>query len=519
MLPPPGPARDLNLTAFYERGIGTRNWDVFSSSDPIRIVYVGDSTANLHQLVTSESPERHLHFPFPSSKPHLPWKPDSAQAGPGSYLTAAISQDLSSFPARPVRDALVQTYFDDIHPGLPIIDEEEFRRQYQDPADPPPLLVFHAVLLAASRVNNHPMVASARPTVTATLFRRTKSLFDMRYENDRVFLVQAALLMAWHVEDSDTISNNAYYWVGQATRIALGLGMHRDLSNRSRSIMPAPDRRTYRKIWWAVLQAETYTALEYGRPSMIKSEDFDQPPLDDEDFYNINGTADILVRKDFCVLNAELCQIALDVLSLNAPRARLVDARIDARLADLATRMPHTHDFWSCQLRISHSLVTLISHRRGRNADSALLSREAASTILTTFETVMVQGSIRKCSVHCTTALLAAATQFSQDAKSATESGSVMRAVAAHAQLERALRPMEALSAYWPHAEALHKLCVSLCGRCSERIKSSNVQQPVDAVGIDANGYVDIPLQDIMAGYQLPELGQMFVAEDWMNTF
>ncbi|KAK6392085.1 hypothetical protein LTR65_003857 [Meristemomyces frigidus] len=285
--------------------------------------------------------------------------------------------------------------------------------------------------------------------------------------------------------------------------------------------MPAADRRTYRKLWWAVLQAETYTALEYGRPSMIKSEDYDQPPLEDDDFHNFDGTPDTLARKDFCLMNAELCEIALDVLSLNAPRARWLDAgNIDTRLAELATRMPHTHDFWSCQLRINHSLVTLVSHRCGRTIDSAVLSREAASTILTTFETIMAQASIPKCSLHCSTALLAAAMQFSQDVKTATEtSGSVMRAVTAHAQLERVLRPMEALSAYWPHVDALHKLCVRLCGRCSERIRDTTVQQAVNG-SIDANarGYVDIPLQDIMAGYQLPDLGQMLVAEDWMNT-
>ncbi|KAK5114040.1 hypothetical protein LTR85_010346 [Meristemomyces frigidus] len=341
----------------------------------------------------------------------------------------------------------------------------------------------------------------------------------MRYENDRVFLVQAALLIAWHVEDSDTISNNAYYWVGQATRIAHGLGMHRDLSERSHIIMPTADRRIYRKLWWAVLQAETYTALEYGRPAMIRSEDYDQPPLQDDDFFNFNGSADALARKDFCLINAELCEIALDVLSLNAPRAKWVDTgSIDTRLADLTIRMPHTHDFWSCQLRISHSLVTLVLHRCGRHADSAVLSREAASIILTTFETIIAQNSIRKCSLHCSTALLAAAMQFSQDVKTATESRSLMRAVSAHAQLERVLRPMEALSAYWPHVEALHKLCVRLCGRCSERIKSSSVPQTPAGTSTDVQGYVDIPLQDIMAGYQLPDLGTMFVAEDWMNT-
>ncbi|KAK4948357.1 hypothetical protein LTR10_012891 [Elasticomyces elasticus] len=261
-MPSPQASRDETLNRFYERGIGARHWEVFHETDPIRIVYVGDSTANLHQLVQAEQPANRLHFPFPAIKPLLPWKPDANQTTAGGYLIGAVGQDLASFPTRIVRDSLVQTYFDDIHPCYPVIDEEEFRRQYRDPDDPPPLILFHAVLLAAARISDHPMIAPSRPTVTATLFRRAKALFEARYENDRVHLVQAALLIAWHVEDSDTISSNAYHWVGQATRIALGLGMHRDLTGRSTTLMPGFDRRHYRRLWWLVLQAETMTALE-----------------------------------------------------------------------------------------------------------------------------------------------------------------------------------------------------------------------------------------------------------------
>lgn len=111
------------MTAFYERAINAREWEVFSQRDPIRIVYVGSSIANLHHLSQSEDPSQILHYPFPATKPKLPWKPDAAQGQSGGYLTAEIAQDLSSFPTRDVRDSLVATYFEDIHPGLPIIDE------------------------------------------------------------------------------------------------------------------------------------------------------------------------------------------------------------------------------------------------------------------------------------------------------------------------------------------------------------------------------------------------------------
>lgn len=133
------------------------------------------------------------------------------------------------------------------------------------------------------------MIVPARATVTATLFRRAKTLFDLRHENTRVALVQAALLFTWHVENSDTITCNAYHWVGVATRIALGLGMHRDLSARAQNtLMPSGDKEVYRKLWYCsvlpligryqtnrdfyarfiVLQQETLVALKYCRAEM-----------------------------------------------------------------------------------------------------------------------------------------------------------------------------------------------------------------------------------------------------------
>ncbi|EME83608.1 uncharacterized protein MYCFIDRAFT_47077, partial [Pseudocercospora fijiensis CIRAD86] len=125
---------------------------------------------------------------------------------PNTYLNHTIAQELSSLPAQDVRDALIDTYFNDIHPGFPIIDQEHFRKQYADVENPPPLILLHSMLLAAARISDHPKVVRSRGAVTATLFTRAKTLFNLRYENDRVHLVQSALLLAWYDESSDTVS-------------------------------------------------------------------------------------------------------------------------------------------------------------------------------------------------------------------------------------------------------------------------------------------------------------------------
>jgi len=78
-----------------------------------------------------------------------------------------------------VRDALVESFFNDINPGFPVVDEAEFRMQYEDKDSPPPLLLYHAVLLAGAHACQHRKVVESRPIVKAVMFRRAKTLFDL----------------------------------------------------------------------------------------------------------------------------------------------------------------------------------------------------------------------------------------------------------------------------------------------------------------------------------------------------
>lgn len=67
-------------------------------------------------------------------------------------------------PIRPILDEFIQEYFLHIHPILPIINEEIFWKTYDDhesssnEATPISLLVFHAMLFAASSVSKRQLV-------------------------------------------------------------------------------------------------------------------------------------------------------------------------------------------------------------------------------------------------------------------------------------------------------------------------------------------------------------------------
>ena len=197
------------LTQFYQRGItGDPPWFSYKGGDDIRIAFIGTSASNLAHLVQGELAAHNyhdasLHFPFPSIRPQMPWKPYKDQ--PQVRWYSKVAENAGALPTKEVMDDLVESFFDKIHPGFPIVDEVQFKTRYADPQDPPPLLLLQSVLLAGAHVSQHPKVAESRSLVKMALFRRAKALFDMHFENDRMHLVQSALLFTWHFEVRSTL--------------------------------------------------------------------------------------------------------------------------------------------------------------------------------------------------------------------------------------------------------------------------------------------------------------------------
>lgn len=463
----------------------------------MRICYIGTEVSNLTHLInlqeqshgqTEHTAAGPLHLPYPAIHPTTSWKPEVDQ-GPFATKTRDYLRDLSSFPAKDVRDSLVDAYFEKINPFFPIVDECKFRRQYSDPADPPPLIQLQSVLLAGAHASTHPKVEQWRPMVCNALFRRAKGLFDMRHENDRMHLVQAALLFTWYVENADTGSANSYYWAGVACRIAFGLGMHRDLSGHVAATvrMPICDRRIYRRIWWTLLQVEIFTALEHGRPSMIHLDEIDQAPLDADDFIEEDGIRNTSLRLDFCQRNIELCLIILEVLRLNSPgfkrkqeNVTSVVASLDSNLAAWMMKTSALDDFGFLQLHLHYHTTLIHLHRnlgvkslnaeRQHESPSAEMCNRSAGAIVTVLETMLAKDFVRQCSFTCVISLTATAIHISQGIGYALDRGYSLLAVSGQSQLERLLTVAKALGVYWPNADAVLKLFQNLSQRFKSRI-------------------------------------------------
>jgi hypothetical protein len=80
-----------------------------------------------------------------------------------------------------------------------------------------------------------------------TFYKRAKALYDANYEDDRITIVQALILMGWYWEGPEgktskkalefadygrsniaaDVTKNVFYWTRVAIVVAQGAGMHR----------------------------------------------------------------------------------------------------------------------------------------------------------------------------------------------------------------------------------------------------------------------------------------------------
>lgn len=188
-----------------------------------RVAYLGESS-NLSLLVQ----DRHgatdvVHYPLPDTI-----KGSKARLTDLDSIEIDILHQRGAFllPPRALCDELIESFFQWVAPVVPVINRSRFMQRYRDPKNPPSLLLLQAMLLAGSRVctNSQLMDASGSTTPAAmTFYKRAKALYDANYEDDRVTIVQALLLMGWYWEGPEGRANH-----GSKLRIGLKISPRRD---------------------------------------------------------------------------------------------------------------------------------------------------------------------------------------------------------------------------------------------------------------------------------------------------
>ncbi|MCJ1260330.1 Transcriptional activator of fatty acid utilization [Lobaria immixta] len=344
-----------------------------------RVAYLGESS-NLSLLVH----DRHgttdvVHYPLPDSV-----KGTRARLTELDNIEIDILHQRGAFllPPRALCDELVEAFFKWVAPVVPVINQGRFMHRYRDNKNPPSLLLLQAMLLAGSRVctNQQLMDANGSTTPAAmTFYKRAKALYDANYEDDRVTIVQALVLMSWYWEGPEDVTKNVFYWTRVAIIVAQGSGMHRSVEG---SQLSRPDKRLWKRIWWTLFTRDRSVAVALGRPVHINTDDSDVEMVSEEDFIE-DETGDYEkyppdpVHVQFFLQYVRLCEIMGLVLSQQysvASKARRQNAidltHSDMALADWLQNCPKevyweqpTHHFWSALLHSNYYTTLCLLHR------------------------------------------------------------------------------------------------------------------------------------------------------------
>lgn len=336
--------------------------------DPGRVAYV-EEFSNLSLILQEYQGPVGVHYSLPKSDKALT-KVNQVE------LEILKARGALSLPPKELCDELIEAYFQWVAPIVPIINKGPFMRRYRDPTNPPPLLLMQAVLLAGSRVCNTALLQDANgstlPAATL-LYQRVKALYDADFEEDRVTIVQALILMGWYWEDPGRVPKTVFYWTGLAIAVAQGCGMHRSTKNSRLSLV---DQRLWTRIWWTLYTRDRSVAAALGQPTHISLDGSDVEMICEDHFIDEHPEPNAY-HVQFFLQYFKLCQIMDLVLFQHysvSPKAHhgsaLALTQCDLALAEWLQNCPpelrsdpKEYSFWSSYLDCVYFTVVCLLHR------------------------------------------------------------------------------------------------------------------------------------------------------------
>ncbi|KAJ3024197.1 hypothetical protein HKX48_004470 [Thoreauomyces humboldtii] len=174
---------------------------------------------------------------------------------------------------------LSSTYFQVVHPFLPIVDRATFFRTLAEGPDSHPFrALLYSILIVACHYSGQLDVS--HDTIDMLCDKTQQILVD--FEVSHVWIAQAALVLTMacnlRAERPFKPIKNKWRLVGIAIRCAQELGLHRNLHDIVRPLRlndPSATEETRRRTWAGCYVLDRKVSVFTGRPCMIHDEDWD----------------------------------------------------------------------------------------------------------------------------------------------------------------------------------------------------------------------------------------------------
>ncbi|KAM5354629.1 hypothetical protein ACJ41O_001276 [Fusarium nematophilum] len=234
---------------------------------------------------------------------------------------------LPNLPEMSAMEPCINTFFGRTHSMIPVLDRQSFISdvlrfsELQEAhegglqcaitsTDVPALVAMYSVLTIG--IDDGDDVA---PSLAAAYLDAAYSLVSHLISFPYIGSVQALLLLVIALRGRGK-EGQSWHLLGQATRIAHSLGLHRQVwaSSPDHSSPAQPTRALHSRLWWVCYSLDKLMELETGRPSAMAEFDCDQPLPDGK-------TSDLSPYFMRWVSLSQIAQITLLRASLIFPEA------------------------------------------------------------------------------------------------------------------------------------------------------------------------------------------------------
>lgn len=209
-----------------------------------KVVYFGDDSVWSHSLrkarnsnskhsaspqsFSAQSVDSNIHYKVPDTLEQQPQDiPEDDLGLKQEELTLLQHKGAFSLPPLEIQRELLDAYFTWIYPLQPILDKEQFLRDFN--SGQAPIILIQALLFAATTCCDETVIAKywpSRRSAQASLYKRVKALYDADHEQNRVTIVQVLFLMCFWW-GSPTDNKDFSHWLAAAIHLAQVMGMHR----------------------------------------------------------------------------------------------------------------------------------------------------------------------------------------------------------------------------------------------------------------------------------------------------
>ncbi|KAJ7303822.1 fungal-specific transcription factor domain-containing protein [Mycena albidolilacea] len=336
----------------------------------------------------------------------LPWEKESYDSDRPSYV----------YPSADLITCLLDLYFTNVHPTLPILHRPSFERSVAEGLHLVDMEfggLFLAVLAIASWYSDDPRVFVDSDTSLSSGWKFAKQVRIRRYWFEpTIHEVQMYGLMTLFVIGT-SVPQVAWLYLGVGIRCLFQRGVHR---RRPEGQPSGAEKELWKRAFWSFIALERMVCLFTGRPMSLHAEDYDvEMPLEVDDEYWSRGFVQPLGKLSqlsYFVCRSRLCEIIEDVfrrvygstkaklrLSRDGPEwEQRAVADLDSSMNDYSDSIP-PHLRWdpenppdgaffdqSAELHITYNYVLIVIHRQyiHKVAVSLSICASAARTIIHT---------------------------------------------------------------------------------------------------------------------------------------